>query len=116
VILLKFWSSLAVRYRLPRRQRVKGPSIGLVRDLLLRRSFLFAHCFILSHLDQPADASGQFNWIVELRGQLFSATPHFHAVSISNGVHAGDCAFLARSPMQPASVTLSAMIIRIRIC
>jgi hypothetical protein len=41
-------SGLAIRYRLPRRQRVKGPSIGLVRDLLLRRSFLFAHRFAFS--------------------------------------------------------------------
>ena len=34
-VFLKFRSGLAVRYCLPRRQRVEGPSIGLVRDLLL---------------------------------------------------------------------------------
>jgi hypothetical protein len=45
VVFVERWISLAVRYRLPRGQRVKGPSIGLVRDLLLRRSFLFAHFF-----------------------------------------------------------------------
>jgi hypothetical protein len=34
-VFLKFRSGLAVRYCLPRRQRVESPSIGLVRDLLL---------------------------------------------------------------------------------
>ena len=34
-IFLKFRSGLALRYGLPRRQRVEGPTIGLVRDLLL---------------------------------------------------------------------------------
>jgi hypothetical protein len=55
---------------------------------------------------------GSSNW----RCQPLSATPHFHAVSISNGVVPGNCACLTRSPVQPASVALSAMIIRIRIC
>jgi hypothetical protein len=37
VVLLERRSGLAIRNRLPRRQRVKGgPSIGLVRDLLFR--------------------------------------------------------------------------------
>jgi hypothetical protein len=50
------------------------------------------------------------------RCQPLSATPRFHAVSISNSVVPGDCPCLTRSPVQPASVALSAMIIRIRIC
>jgi hypothetical protein len=48
VVVLKRRFGLAVRYSLPRRQRVKGPSIGLVRDLLLCRSFFFAHFFAFS--------------------------------------------------------------------
>ena len=34
MVFLEFWLGLAVRYRLPRRKRMKSPSIGLVRDLL----------------------------------------------------------------------------------
>jgi hypothetical protein len=34
---------LTVRYRLPRRQRIEGPSIGFVRDLLLGGSLRFVH-------------------------------------------------------------------------
>ena len=43
MVLLEFRSGLAFRYLLPRRQRMEGPSIKLVRDLLLRRSFFFGH-------------------------------------------------------------------------
>jgi hypothetical protein len=35
VVCLEFWLGLTVRYRLPRRQRIESPSIGLVSDLLL---------------------------------------------------------------------------------
>src|SRR5882672_1369347 len=48
MVCLEFRGGLTVRYCLPRRQRMEGPSIGLVRDLLLRRSFLFAHFLALS--------------------------------------------------------------------
>jgi hypothetical protein len=43
VVCLKFWLGLMVRYRLPQRQRIESPSIGLVRDLLLGRSLRFDH-------------------------------------------------------------------------
>ena len=43
MVLLEFRGGLAFRYLLPRRQRMQGPSISLVRDLLLRRSFFFGH-------------------------------------------------------------------------
>src|SRR6267378_907151 len=49
------------------------------------------------------------------RGVPSGATLRFHAVSISSGVVPGDCVCLTRSPVQLASVALSAMIIRIRI-
>jgi hypothetical protein len=35
-LFLEFRIGLAVRYRLPRRNRIESPSIGLIRNLLLR--------------------------------------------------------------------------------
>jgi hypothetical protein len=43
VVRLELWLGLTVRYRLPRRQRIEGPSIGFVRDLLLGGSHRFDH-------------------------------------------------------------------------
>src|SRR3984957_4512395 len=43
VVRLELWLGLTVRYRLPRRQRIEGPSIGFVRDLLLDGSLPFDH-------------------------------------------------------------------------
>jgi hypothetical protein len=43
VVRLELWLGLTVRYRLPRRQRIEGPSIGFVRDLLLDGSLRFDH-------------------------------------------------------------------------
>jgi hypothetical protein len=40
---MKFWLGLAVRYRLPRRKRVEGPSLELVRNLLLGRPLRLDH-------------------------------------------------------------------------
>src|ERR1700742_2354704 len=40
---LEFWIGLAVRYLLPRRQRMECPPFGLVRDLLLGGPFWFDH-------------------------------------------------------------------------
>jgi hypothetical protein len=37
VVLLEFWLGLAIRYGLPRHQRIKGPSIGLVPRSVARR-------------------------------------------------------------------------------
>lgn len=43
MVRLELWLGLTVRYRLPRRQRIEGPSIGFVRDLLLDGSLRFDH-------------------------------------------------------------------------
>jgi hypothetical protein len=43
VVFLKFRRGLAVRYRLPRCQRIESLSIGLVRDLLLGGPLRFDH-------------------------------------------------------------------------
>jgi hypothetical protein len=43
VVRLELWLGLTVRYRLPRRQWIEGPSIGFVRDLLLGGSLRFDH-------------------------------------------------------------------------
>jgi hypothetical protein len=60
VVLLEFWLGLAIRYRLPRHKRMKRPSIGLVRDLLLRGSLRFDHLVLAlqPQLDQAADGLG----------------------------------------------------------
>jgi hypothetical protein len=57
VVLVEFWLGLTVRYRLPRRQRIESPSIGLVRDLLLGGSLRFDHLaftFSLSSTKGPS--------------------------------------------------------------
>jgi len=40
----ELWIGVAVRYRLPRPDRVLGLSVRLVRDLLLGGSFRFSLC------------------------------------------------------------------------
>jgi hypothetical protein len=55
MVLLEFRGGLAVRYLLPRRQRMEGSSIRFVRELLFRRPLPFAHFFAFSARGRTSD-------------------------------------------------------------
>ena len=73
MVLLEFRGGLAFRYLLPRVQRMERPSISLVRDLLLRRSFFFGHRLSLAP-DRPGRGNSLYRPVDQAVTQFFWPT------------------------------------------